>query len=87
MPSRPTSSTECWWKENRHMCPQINILVQASKILPTTSLIYRVNPSISGHYTENIILSEKNKWENQTCERVKWLKGAKLEDFKGVLVI
>jgi hypothetical protein len=27
------------------------------------------------------------KWENETCECVKWLKGAELEDFEDLSVM
>jgi hypothetical protein len=33
------------------------------------------------------ILSEKKKWENETCECLKWLKNAKLENPEDALVI
>jgi hypothetical protein len=55
--------------------------MQASKILQTISPFYGANSSISWHCV-GYIISEKNKSENETCESVKWLKGAKLEDLE-----
>jgi hypothetical protein len=43
--------------------------------------LYGVNLSISRRCVSDI-LSEKRKWENETCESVKWLKGAKLKTLK-----
>jgi hypothetical protein len=60
-----------------------NILLQASKIIYP---IYGVKTSIGQCWIGNI-LGEVNKWEKKTCESVKWLKGAKLEDPEDVLVI
>jgi hypothetical protein len=55
--------------------------VQAGKILATISHVYGVNPSISWQ-----CIKIKKK-ENETCESVKWLKCAKLEDLEDALVI
>jgi hypothetical protein len=55
--------------------------VPASKILPTISPIYWVNPSISWLCVEDIF-SYKKKWEKETCENVKWLKGAKIKTLR-----
>jgi hypothetical protein len=63
-----------------------NILVQASKILPTISPFYGVNPSISWHCVGDIWRYEKKKWKNETCESVKWLNGAKLEDLDALFI-
>jgi hypothetical protein len=63
-----------------------NILVQTSKIFPTIYPIYGVNPSINLRCVGDIP-SETKKWENETCERVKWLKGAKPEGLEVVFVI
>jgi hypothetical protein len=73
-------------KEKAYVPTKNNILVQASKILPIISPIYGVNPSISQCHVRDI-LSENKKWENKTCESVKWLKCAKLEDLEDELVI
>jgi hypothetical protein len=66
----------------RHMPTKNNILVQTSKRLPTISPIYWANPSISyWRYSQ-----EKDKWENETCKSVKWLKGTKPEVLENILV-
>jgi hypothetical protein len=62
-----------------------NILVHANKMSMVSS-ICGAKPSYS-RCCAGDILSEKNKWENETLERVKWSKGAKLEDLEDVLVI
>jgi hypothetical protein len=52
-----------------------NILMQARKTLPTISPTYGVNASISRRRVGDIF-SERKKWENETRDSVKWLKGA-----------
>jgi hypothetical protein len=61
-------------------------LVQACKILPAISPICVVNPFISQRYVGDTLI-KKHKWEHETCESVKWLKDAKLEDLEDTLLI
>jgi hypothetical protein len=70
-------------KEEASVLTKNNIPVQARKIFPAVSPIYGVYPSIGWHCGADVV-SEEKKWENKTCESVKWLKGENLED---VLVI
>jgi hypothetical protein len=64
-----------------YVCLQRTNPVQASKLLPTISLIYGINPYTSQHCIGDVQLGEK-KWDNKARENVKWLKGAKLEDLE-----
>jgi hypothetical protein len=57
-------------EKETHTPAKNNILVQGSKILPTISPFYGLNPSISRRCVGDI-LSESKKWENETCESVK----------------
>jgi hypothetical protein len=62
--------------KKKRMCvpTKENMLVQARKILPAVSPICGINPFICQGFED--ILSEKKKWENETCESMKWVKGA-----------
>lgn len=66
----------CWLRK-KCVPTENSILVQASKVLSTvpTVLIFMVKPIcqlvLCCKYSQR-----KNKWENDTCECVKWLKGA-----------
>jgi hypothetical protein len=57
----------------------------SQKNMPTISPFYGVNPSISQCCVGDV-LGEKNKWDNETCESVLWLKGAKLKDLEDEFV-
>jgi hypothetical protein len=61
-----------------------NILVKASKILPTIYFFYGVHPPV-GAVLE--IFSVRKGNERMRCESLKWSMGAKLEDLEDVLVI
>jgi hypothetical protein len=72
----------------KHKCvpSKNNIPVQANKILSTFSRLYEVNTSISRRCVGDI-LSERNKWEKETFESLKWLTCAERTDAEGAFVI
>jgi hypothetical protein len=70
-------------EKKRHV-PSKNILVQASKILPTIMPFYWVKTSV-GAVLQKFSAKERNG--RMRHESLKWLKGAKLEDLEDALVI
>jgi hypothetical protein len=55
-----------------------NILVQASKILPSVSPVYGLNLSLSRQHNGDIPGDKRKEIENKTCQSVKWMKGVTL---------
>jgi hypothetical protein len=60
-------------------------LLETEKYCRIVPPFYGVNPSVG--VVLKTFSSEREKRENETCESLKWLKGAKLEDLEDALVV